>query len=206
MSDLGLQCCGKTLWRKATWGGEWFIATYNCKEENVGQELKVKIWKKKLKQKQWRASYSLDPYVFFTYARITWCAGGHHSQRLASHISISNYEDAPSLAYRPDLWRHFLNCGPLFSDMSRFVPSRFKKKERKQHEQLYSDSNRFVRILCDQSLVLEICKLMRRHTFWILSATWYLFLKITICCFKNNDNSLFWCKTQILIFWFLIYI
>ena len=49
---------------KSNLGRKWFISIYNCKEENVGQELKVEIWKKKLKQKQWRATYSLDPHVF----------------------------------------------------------------------------------------------------------------------------------------------
>lgn len=74
-------------------------------------------------------------------------------------------------------------------------------KKRKQYEQLCSESNRFVRILCDQSLVLKILKVMGRHTFWILSDTWYLFLKNKIIyCFKNKNNSLFFCKTQVLIF------
>lgn len=41
MSHLGLQGCDKTLGRKTTWGGSGLFLTYNYKEENLGQELKV---------------------------------------------------------------------------------------------------------------------------------------------------------------------
>lgn len=81
VSHLGLQGCDKTLGQKATWGGSGLFLRYNYKEENLGQELKG--WKKKLKQKQWRTSYSLDPRVFLQ------TLGSHNSQRAGlSHINL----------------------------------------------------------------------------------------------------------------------
>lgn len=187
-------------------GRKWFISTYNCKEENLGHELKVEIWKKNLKQKQWRASYSLDLHVFILH---TPGSPGvqeytiHRGWPLAYQSLIMKMSQVLLIG---QTYRDIFSIVVLFSDMSRSVSNRLKKK-RKQHEQVYSESNKFVRILCDQNLVLEILKLIGRHTFWILSDTWYLFLKNTIiCCFKNNDNPLFFCKTQVLIFWFTIYI
>lgn len=41
VSHLGLQGCDKTLGQKATQGGSGLFLTYNYKEENLGQELKV---------------------------------------------------------------------------------------------------------------------------------------------------------------------
>lgn len=111
-------------------GRKWFISTYNCKEENLGHELKVEIWKKNLKQKQWRASYSLDLHVFILH---TPGSPGvqeytiHRGWPLAYQSLIMKMSQVLLIG---QTYRDIFSIVVLFSDMSRSVSNRLKKKKK----------------------------------------------------------------------------